>query len=109
MTKQTLDLYLDPILQAHFEKVKGEWQDDDPIYCTMSEVQFTVQHDHIPCSSCKWLPKPIDIENPSRGCWFMLTKQNKSDKLFLNELVLSDNPTLVILKKLANQLEVVIK
>lgn len=51
----------------------------------------------------KRYPLPIDRENPERGCWFMLTKENRTDKTFLNELAISDYPSLVILKKLVSQ------
>lgn len=53
--------------------------------------------------SLLWLPLPIDPENPSRGCWSMLTMESKTDKIFLNELASSNNPLLVILEKLKSQ------
>ena len=49
------------------------------------------------------IPKPIDWQNPERGCWSMLTKENRSDNAFLNELAFSDEPFTVILKKLSVQ------
>jgi hypothetical protein len=79
MTKQELELYLDPVLQAFFETVKGEWRNDDmvihicgndhPFRLTLPLKDNWNWHENF-----KWLPKPIDTENPERGLCGMLGK-----------------------------------
>lgn len=91
-------------LQGVFKEKMGAWKYRDNCWC--SKCGVTMYHNL--CSTrygreLLRLPLPIDPRNPERGCWFMLTKENRTDKVFLNELAASDNPTLVILKKLANQ------
>jgi hypothetical protein len=78
MNKQELDLYLDPILQAHFETVKGEWLPGDMFYASLfppveNDLHYVTHlKNMIIYSNAKWLPKSIDTENPSRGLWGMV-------------------------------------
>jgi hypothetical protein len=79
MTEQELDLYLDPVLQAHFETVKGEWQVGDlwvlpqgTVVHRILDIQqlWEVSDSPLPM----WLPLAIDTENPERGLCGMLGK-----------------------------------
>jgi hypothetical protein len=73
MNKQELDLYLDPVNQAYFETVKGEWQEYDNYVCGGVVL---VLHGHTRANeegfNAPWIPKPIDTENPERGRWGMV-------------------------------------
>jgi hypothetical protein len=90
MTDNELALYLDPVNQAHFETVKGEWQYGDYAafrnkHGLVKEIQVNQSSDGrmyeiilldqvgwIESQYCKWLPRAIDIENPERGLWGMV-------------------------------------
>jgi hypothetical protein len=153
MTNQELDLYLDPILQAHFEMVKGEWWIGDVIkyqhpfeedygelglvtnvhernpghqligtYFTTSEGTLFIEDGDTTPNCIKWIPRPIDIDNPERGLWGMvdwqrasihrdrdnvgvgwtiLTWRTPSDVVFNN----ADTPTAALLMALKEQLK----
>jgi hypothetical protein len=77
MNKQELDLYLDPVLQAHFETVKEEWQVGDTYQIGRMQMvigeQFEADSMNEHRTKWYWLPKPIDTENPERGLWGMIT------------------------------------
>jgi hypothetical protein len=117
LNAKTLKYYI--ALQPKIREAMGEWQVHDP--CWHPEFGLGIvfgyaTKNHLSAHFSGYgniyeraienfirLPLPIDPRNPERGCWFMLTKENRSDKTFLNKLASSDNPELVILKKLANQ------
>ncbi len=86
--------YFVGIITEHNEKIMARFETP----CGISKIHYEPKTDHL-----FHFPLPIDPVNPERGCWFMLTKENRTDKIFLNELALSDKPALVILKKLASQ------
>jgi hypothetical protein len=109
MNKEAFDLYV--VLQPKFIKAMGPWQvgdwgltEDGRSILVADECDADWENSALTVKpTMLHLPLPIDPRNPERGCWFMLTLENRADKIFLNELATSENSDLVILKKLASQ------
>jgi len=93
LTPEQLDMLKG--LQPLFKKKMGEWKSGDECIAPDGEVCQITNGDIktwklIPALSdsyddCLRIPKPIDWQNPKRGCWTMLTIENRSDSVFLNE------------------------
>jgi hypothetical protein len=97
MNNEALRLMSIPAMQEKFREAMGPWQDGDwglsieegePGICIDAEFINAGERNgaQVP------IRLPIDPNNPERGCWFMLTRENRNDKIFLNKLAESDNP-----------------